>query len=542
MQGRSDVSRMPSGHTETISRLATPPTYRHGYSSYNLPMSVEPVLVVVLIVLAILALLAAGMWMRERTHAAGLRSGMLAAEQARDASAAKAQDLESRLAAVQPRLEAAAADAARVSDQAARITALEAELGKLRDDARVAAMQVANLRQDNALLQNHVEVAKEREAEVRKLLDNAQNALKTEFQNVANMILEAKSKSLGEENRKTLDSVLRPFNDRLRDFKAAVESTHATGIRERSSLKEQITQLTSLNQTLGAQAQSLTDALRGQAKVRGTWGEAILSRVLEESGLREGHEFTVQPSFTTDENRRQQPDVVVNLPEDRFVIIDSKLSLVAYERYAAAEDEPAREAALREHVAAIQTHINELSRKDYAKLYGLKTLDFVLMFVPIEPALMLALQAAPELADNALAKRISLVSPNTLYTSLRTIDYIWRVDRTSKNMQQIVKLGGMLYDSATLFAESMEDIGDHLEKAGASYQQARNRLTGGRVSVLRRAERLRALGVTTQKRMPAGVQDDLADDERDGLDTQLLGADAEDQDPSGASTDHDAAP
>lgn len=478
-------------------------------------MPTEIILMIVLIVVAVLALVAGGLWVHERTQSAGLRSSLTAAEQAQEATASKLQERESQLASTQPRLEAAAADAARVMTQSSRISTLEADIGKLRDDLHAAATQAAGLRQDNALLQNHVKVAEQREADVRQLLDGAQKALKSEFEVVANAILETKSKSLTEKNRETLGSVLEPFNENLKNFKRAVEDTHKTDISERSSLKTEITQLTSLNKTLGAQAQSLTDALRGQAKVRGNWGEAILSRVLEESGLREGHEFTVQPSFTTDENRRQQPDVVVNLPEERFVIIDSKLSLVAYERYTAADDETTRAAALREHVAAIQTHINELSRKDYAKLYGLKSLDFVLMFVPIEPALMVALQAAPELPDIALSKRISLVSPNTLYTSLRTIDYIWRVDRTSKNMQQIVKLGGMLYDSATLFAESMEDIGLHLDKASGAYHQARNRLTGERISVLRRAERLRTLGVSTQKQMPASIEGEFPEDGRD---------------------------
>lgn len=485
----------------------------------------DTLLIVLLILAAAMALLAAGAWLRARTHAATLGATATAAESARATAAARADDLERRLAATQPRLEAAAVAAARVASDTTRISALEDELAKLRTALDAGAAHAAELGKANALLQNHVEVASQREAETRKLLDDAQTALKAEFENVANAILETKAKSLTEENRKTLDRVLEPFNRHLKDFRTAVEHTHETDIRERSSLKTEITQLTNLNKLLGAQAQSLTDALRGQAKVRGTWGEAILSRVLEESGLREGHEFTVQPSFTTDDNRRQQPDVVVTLPEERFVIVDSKLSLLAYERYAAAESDDLRAAALREHIAALQNHINELARKDYAKLYGLKTLDFVLMFVPIEPALMLALQAAPELADNALARRISLVSPNTLYTSLRTIDYIWRVDRTSKNMQQIVKLGGLLYESATLFAESMHDIGDHLDKATGAYQQARNRLTGERTSVLRRAERLRTLGVATQKRMPADVRDALADD---GPDAPLLGDDGDD--------------
>lgn len=476
-------------------------------------MAVELALVVVLVAVAALALIATGMWMREHSLTARLSAGTAAAEHARDDYAKRVCDLEARLVSVQPRLEAAAADAARLTDQTARIALLESELATARTACDAATAQAADLRQGNALLQNHVEVARQREVETRQLLEDAQKALKTEFENVANAILETKSKSLTEQNREALDSVLGPFNQHLKDFKAAVENTREKDVEERSSLKTEITQLTNLNKTLGAQAQSLTEALRGQAKVRGTWGEAILKRVLEESGLRDGHEFIVQPSFTTDEKRRQQPDVVVNLPEERFVIVDSKLSLVAYERYTAADDDLARAAALREHVAAMQSHINELSRKDYAKLYGLKTLDFVLMFVPIEPALMLALQAAPELADNALAKRISLVSPNTLYTSLRTIDYIWRVDRTSKNMQQIVDLGRKLYDSTVLFAESMQDIGDHIDKAGSAWQQARNRLTGERTSVLRRAQRLRALGVGTQKSMPASVQNEIGDDE-----------------------------
>lgn len=484
-------------------------------------------LAIALVLVAVIALAFGARWLHARTQAAGLRATLDSMQQGRDAATARAHELEQRLDAQAPRLEAAAADAARVADQAARIATLEKETAQLRADVAAGAAKAAQLAQGNALLQSHVQVAQEREAATRKLLDDAQNALKAEFQNVANAILEAKSKSLTEESHKVLDSVLEPFNQRLRDFKTAVEQTHATDIRERSSLKTEIAQLTSLNKTLGAQAQSLTDALRGQSKVRGNWGEAVLARVLEESGLREGHEFTTQPAFTTEDNRRQQPDVVVNLPDERFVIIDSKLSLIAYEQYVAADTEAAREAALREHIAALQTHINELARKDYAKLYGLKTLDFVLMFVPIEPALMLALQAAPELAENALAKHIALVSPNTLYTSLRTIEYLWRVDRTSRNMQQIVKLGGLLYDSAALFAESMQDLGEHLDRATGAYQQARNRLVGERVSVLRRAERLRALGVSSGKSMPPGIEAETGDDDAGDAPTRIPPPDAD---------------
>jgi len=412
------------------------------------------------------------------------------------------------------RIAAERAQAATASRDEALVRLRGAESALIETNARLQTItaQLAEQHQAGALLQKDVEVARQREEEVRALLKSTKDAMTTEFQNVANAILEAKAKHLDAQTEKTLNAVLTPFNTQLNAFKAVVEDNHKTDIRERSSLKEEIRQLTGLNQMLGAQAQSLTEALRGQAKVRGNWGEAVLARVLEASGLREGHEFIVQQSLRDEEGARLQPDVIVNLPQDRFVIIDSKLSLVAYERHVAAEDDESSAAALRAHVAAVQARINELSKKDYAKLYGAKTLDFVLMFVPIEPALMLALQAAPELADHAVAKRISLVSPNTLYTVLRTIDYIWRVDRTSRNREEIAKLGGLLYESAVLFAESMQEIGDKLGAATDAYKEARVRLSDSGRSVLKRAERLRALGVKTQKAMPAGVRDELEEE------------------------------
>lgn len=393
-----------------------------------------------------------------------------------------------------------------------RLHGTESALVEANGRLQAVTAQLAEQHQASALLQKDVEIAHQREEEVRALLKSTKEAMTTEFQNVANSLLEAKAKNLDAQTEKTLTAVLTPFNTQLNAFKAMVEDAHKTDIRERSSLKEEIRQLTGLNQMLGAQAQSLTEALRGQAKVRGTWGEAVLARVLEASGLREGHEFIVQQSLRDEDGARLQPDVIVNLPQDRFVIIDSKLSLVAYERYVAAEDDESRNSALRAHVAAVQARISELSKKDYTKLYGAKTLDFVLMFVPIEPALMLALQAAPELADQAVAKRISLVSPNTLYTVLRTIDYIWRVDRTSRNREEIAKLGGLLYESAVLFAESMQEIGEKLGAATDAYKEARGRLFDSSRSVLKRAERLRALGVKTQKAMPAGVRDELEEE------------------------------
>ncbi|MEO6968028.1 MAG: DNA recombination protein RmuC [Rhodanobacteraceae bacterium] len=483
------------------------------------------ILLAFLIAICITVVLAI-LWSRARSDAEVARANLAAAVVARDDLSKRLQEAEAALSDSQPKLQEAAAQATRIDLLSGQTAELDRELQAAQDRLAAASQQLAEQRQTNALMQKDIDSAIQKEKEVTTLLNDAKEEMAKAFELVANEVLGKKSRSLTDQNKEMLGTVLGPFNQNLKDFKDKVEAIQNEDIRERSSLNTKIDQLTNLNNTLSAQAQSLTDALRGQAKVRGNWGEAILSRVLEASGLRDGHEFRSQVSHPLEDGRRLQPDVVVDLPQERFVIIDSKLSLVAYERYVVAEDDEARAAALRSHVASIQSHINDLAKKDYARLYGLKTLDFVLMFVPIEPALMLALQAAPELAESALTRRISLVSPNTLYTALRTIDYIWRVDRTSKSVEQIKKLGGLLYDSAVLFAESMVSIGTSLQDATGAYEQARSRLIDSQTGVLKRAERLKALRIKSQKAMPPSLQEELEDDSAISENGRTLSLDA----------------
>ncbi len=361
------------------------------------------------------------------------------------------------------------------------------------------------LAESHARLEQQVESAKQREVETSKLLEDTKQAMTSEFKLLAGTLLEEKGTKLGEQQRQTLASLLAPFSDTLKEFKSKVEQSREADLTARAGLIAQIRHLTELNQEIGSKAQSLTDALRGESKTRGIWGEQVLQRLLELAGLREGVNFRTQASHREeDSSARLIPDVVVDLPQDRAIIIDSKVSLVAYERYGAArDDEEARTRALKEHCASIKRHIKDLSDKNYPKLYGLKGVDFTLLFVPIESALMLASEAEPELAQYALERHIALVSPNTLFTVLHTIEYIWRVEKTTRNMEQIVARGTLMYDAARKFGEYIVAINDSLEKATAAARDAEKALNDPSRGLIRQAERLRSLGISPKKRMPA---------------------------------------
>src|SRR6185312_4916846 len=300
----------------------------------------------------------------------------------------------------------------------------------------------STLAESHARLEQQVESARQREIETSKLLSDTKEAMAREFKLLAGTLLEEKGAKLGEQQKETLASLLTPFSETLKDFKSKVEQSREADLTAREGLIAQIRHLTELNQDIGTKAQSLTDALRGESKTRGIWGEQVLLKLLELAGLREGVNFRAQASHREEgSNARLVPDVVLDLPQDRAIIIDSKVSLVAYERYGAAQDDDARTRALKEHCDSIKRHIKDLSDKNYPKLYNLKSVDFTLLFVPIESALMLASEAEPELAQYALERHIALVSPNTLFTVLRTVEYIWRLEKTTRNMEKIVKRG-----------------------------------------------------------------------------------------------------
>ncbi|MBB6185112.1 DNA recombination protein RmuC [Oleiagrimonas soli] len=380
---------------------------------------------------------------------------------------------------------------------AERLPVLEEELRQARD-------AWAEKREQAARLEQQVASARQREQDTEKLLGETREAMTKEFKLLAGSLLEEKGALLGKQQKETLASLLTPFSETLRDFKTKVERSREDDLKAREGLIAQIRHLTELNQDIGAKAQSLTNALRGESKTRGIWGEQVLLKLLELAGLHEGVNFRTQASHTEDDSRaRLVPDVVLDLPQERAIIIDSKVSLVAYERHVEArDDEPAREQALKEHCASIRRHIKDLSEKNYPKLYGLKSVDFTLLFVPIESALMAASEADKTLAQYALERHIALVSPNTLFTVLRTVDYIWRVEKTTRNMDKIVKRGELMYEAARKFGEHIVTINDTLAKATEAARDAEKALTDPSRGLVRQAERLRAFGVKPRKDMP----------------------------------------
>ncbi len=346
------------------------------------------------------------------------------------------------------------------------------------------------------------------------LLQNAREELTLQFKNLANDILEEKSKRFSEQNQQSLGQLLDPLKTKLQEFQGKVEQVYVQEGKDRSALAEQVRQLMELNKTVSQEANNLTKALKGSNKTQGNWGELVLERVLESSGLRKGEEYDVQESHTLEDGRRLQPDVVVHLPDDRHLVIDAKATLIAYEDYANTEDDKYREAALKRHLDAVRSHIKGLSDKNYQDLYGLKSLDFVLMFIPIEPAFMLAVTHDRELYMDAWNKNVLLVSPSTLLFVVRTVANLWRQEAQTRNAQDIAKRGAELYDKLAGFVEDMESLGTRLNQAQKDYDGAINKLSTGRGNVIRQAEMLKKLGVKPSKSLPTPMVE-IANDAAD---------------------------
>lgn len=396
----------------------------------------------------------------------------------------------------------------------ARATAAETRAERLPlVEARLqeAEQQLGILNTQIATLTTQLTQERSQNAEKIALLQSARDELTHQFKNLANDILEEKSKRFSEQNQQSLGQLLEPLKTRLQEFQGKVEQVYVQEGKDRSALAEQVRQLMELNKTVSQEANNLTKALKGSNKTQGNWGELILERVLETAGLRKGEEYDVQESHTTGDGKRLQPDVVLHLPEDRHLVIDAKATLVAYEDYANAEDEKHREAALKRHLDAVRTHIKGLSDKNYQDLYGLKSLDFVLMFIPIEPAFMLAVTHDRELFMDAWNKNVLLVSPSTLLFVVRTVASLWRQEAQNRNAQDIAKRGAELYDKLAGFVEDMESLGNRLSQAQKDYDGAINKLSTGKGNVIRQAEMLKKLGVKPNKSLPAGIVDSALD-------------------------------
>ena len=341
---------------------------------------------------------------------------------------------------------------------------------------------------------------KDREGEVNTL----QEKFKTDFELLANRILSKNTQTLSAHNKAQLDQMLEPLKERLVSFEEKVANTYEKEARERFHLQKEIAQLVQLNMQMSTEAQNLSRALKGDNKQQGNWGEMVLNRVLESSGLREGEEFVTQAKemgLEDDEGKKLQPDVVVKLPDEKHIVIDSKVSLTAFERMVEAEDETEKTALLSQHITSISQHIKGLSEKHYYDLKGINSPDFVLLFMPIEGAFSLALQAQPDLFTYAWDRRIVVVSPTTLLACLRTVASIWKLERQNQNAQEIARQGGLLYDKFVGFIGEMEKIGKHIDQAARTHDDAMRKLRDGRGNLIGKAEKLKDLGVQNHKKL-----------------------------------------
>ncbi len=348
-----------------------------------------------------------------------------------------------------------------------------------------------------------LEKLQEQKADLEKLQDK----FRIEFKNLANEILEEKTQKFTEQNKIKLDEILKPLGEKIRDFEKKVEETYDKESKQRFSLEKEIKNLTDLNQQISKEATNLTNALKGQAKTRGNWGEIILESILEKSGLTRDREFFIQQSHTNEEGKRLQPDVIVAYPGERNVVVDSKVSLLAYERYASADTKEEQDLAARDHILSVRNHITDLNSKNYQDIYSLKSLDFVMLFMPIEPAYMLAMQYDPNLWNWAYDRRILLISPTNLIAALRMIANLWRIEYQNKNAMEIARQSGELYDKFTGFLEDLQDIGSKIDATRKVYDASMNKLSTGKGNLIRRVENIKSLGAKAGKEIPRSLLD-----------------------------------
>ena len=389
---------------------------------------------------------------------------------------------------------------------------LQSELKSEREKSEKLNSENSSLKSDYANLQTKLSEQKD---EVEKL----QEKFTSEFENLANKIFEENGNKFSEQNKEKLNEILSPLKEKISDFEKKVEETNKESIKGHASLKEQLQMLKEMNQKITQEATNLTNALKGQTKTQGNWGEFILESILEKSGLVKGREYVVQESITAESGKRFQPDVIINLPENKSIIIDSKVSLIGYEKFVSSEDENEKQLGLREHINSIRSHIKNLSGKNYQNLYQIESLDFVLMFMPIEPAFAYAVQSDPAIFNDAFEQNIVIVSPSTLLATLRTISSIWRQENQSKNALEIAKQSGALYDKFVGFVDDLKSVGDRMEQAKTSYSNAMNKLVDGSGNLVGRVEKIKRLGAKASKTLPPSILNRAdADNENNLLD------------------------
>jgi len=351
-------------------------------------------------------------------------------------------------------------------------------------------------------LETELQAERKNLSENKERIESARMELAKEFEIAANRILEKKSEKFSKQNKEAVEQLMNPFKEQLERFDKRIVTSRTEDAKERQQVRDELKQIRDLGLALSSNAENLTRALKGDSKVQGNWGEMILEKILENSGLKKDLHYLVQKSQKTTEGKTVQPDILITLPDDKVIVVDSKVSLLDYEKSINSESKEEEDVFRQKHVASIENHIKGLSKKNYQNLISHQTLDFVLIFVAIDEALLRALKDSPGLFDLAMAHNIGLVSPSLLMPSLRTIENLWRTENQNRNAEQIAREAGQLYDKFVNFFKVFSQVGERLEQAQTSFEDAKNKLEGGRGNMINRAEKLKTLGAKTSKSFP----------------------------------------
>lgn len=392
------------------------------------------------------------------------------------------------------------------------ISALNKEIEMLRENITETSEHLKSERSKVLSLNSDLskEVTKNNSIETRlsdqrEQLETLEKRFKTEFENLANQILEDKSKKFTEQNRVNIDQILKPLNDRIKGFEDKVDKVYSEDLKDRATLLNQIKTLQELNQKVSDEANNLTKALKGESKTQGNWGEFILESILEKTGLVKGREFTVQESITNEDGKRYQPDVIIKLPDERYIVIDSKVSLKDYEIFCSTDDNEERKRALASHISSVRNHIKGLSLKKYQDLYGIQSLDFVIMFMPIEPALSVTAQGDINIWNDAFENNIVIVSPSTLLATLRTIANIWKQEYRTRNVLDIAKQSSLLYEKFVGMYNDLIEVEKKIDSARESLGSSMKKIKSGRGNLISQVEKIKHMGITTSKSLPADL-------------------------------------
>lgn len=390
--------------------------------------------------------------------------------------------------------------AATIADRDSRISEFERQIRELNSQVTERESLLSRL---NAIIEQERKGFEEKSA----ILEDAKKRLGDEFENLGNKIFEDTTKKFTDKNKTDMETLLNPLREQIKDFEKKVTDTHKEASTDRASLKVHIENLKNLGEQMSREALNLTTALKGESQTQGAWGEIVLEKALEMSGLSEGREYHSQSSYKGDNGNTLRPDVIVHLPEGKDVIIDSKVSLTAYERYVSCEEEEERGDYLRQHILSFRNHIKELSAKGYENIPEITSLNYVLMFVPLESAFMLAIETERDLYAEAFEKNVIIVCPSTLLATLRTIHSIWQFEYQNANAREIAESAGRMYDKFVTFVEHLEEVGKRISQSERAYQSAMNSLRDGKGNLVKRASDLRELGIKTSKELPTNLSE-----------------------------------